>query len=53
MGELECWVVEGIATSELGATGLISYFNENLGFVKMDFINIDKSKLILEMRSSE
>jgi hypothetical protein len=53
IGDLECWVVEGVAQSEIGATGLISYFNEQYGFVKMDFINIDKSKVTMELISAE
>lgn len=45
---LECWIIEGKGTSELGNTRLRSYFNQTEGFVKMEYVNIDGSKLILE-----
>lgn len=50
LGTMECWVVEATATSEIGATGLIGYFNEKNGFVKLDYINIDKSRLTIEIK---
>ncbi len=50
IGEIECWVVQGTAISEIGATGLIGYFSEEKGFVKLDYINIDKSKLTIEIK---
>jgi hypothetical protein len=50
MGEMECWVVQGTATSPIGSTGLTAYYNEQNGFVKLDYINIDKSKLTIEIK---
>ena len=50
IGEMQCWIVQGTAVSEIGATGLIGYFNEEKGFVKLDYVNIDKSKLIVEIK---
>jgi len=50
IGELECWIVQGTATSSIGTTGLIAYYNEENGFVKLDYTNIDKSKLIMEIK---
>jgi hypothetical protein len=50
MGSMNCWVVQGTATSEIGATGLVAYFNEKNGFVKLDYINIDKSRLTMELK---
>jgi hypothetical protein len=49
IGDLECWVVKGTANSEIGKTELTAYFNEQNGFVKMDFVNIDNSKLGIEI----
>jgi hypothetical protein len=49
IGIQECWVVQGTAKSEIGVTGLIGYFNEKNGFVKLDYLNIDKSRLTLEI----
>lgn len=51
VGLVDCWVIEASATSEIGATGLVAYYNPQLGFIKMDFINIDKSKVHLELVS--
>jgi len=51
IGDLVCWVVQGTATSRIGSTGLVAYFHEEYGFVKLDYINIDKSKLIMEINA--
>jgi hypothetical protein len=50
IGEMDCWVVQGTATSSIGSTGLIGYYNEDNGFVKLDYINIDKSRLTIEIK---
>jgi hypothetical protein len=50
IGHMDCWVVKGTATSSIGSTGLIAYYNEKNGFVKLDYINIDKSKLTIEIK---
>jgi hypothetical protein len=50
IGPMDCWVVQGTATSEIGVTGLIAYFNEKNGFVKLDYLNIDKSRLTIEIK---
>jgi hypothetical protein len=52
IGEMNCWVVQCIATSSIGSTGLIAYYNEAYGFVKLDYINIDKSKLTIEIKET-
>jgi hypothetical protein len=49
IGDLDCWVVKGTANSKLVKTELTAYFNEQNGFVKMDFINVDNSKLVIEI----
>lgn len=51
IGILDCWVINGIATSSIGSTRLMAYYNEELGFVKLDYTNIDKSKLIINIKS--
>lgn len=48
-GELECFVVEGVGTSDLGQSTLTSYFNETFGFVKFDYLNIDNSRFIINL----
>jgi hypothetical protein len=53
VGSLECYVIESQAKSELGITKLISYFNEQYGFVKLDYTNIDNSKLEINLQGKE
>jgi hypothetical protein len=48
MGKLECYVIKGTATNPHGKGHLTSYFNEKYGFVKLDYTNIDGSKLIID-----
>jgi hypothetical protein len=50
IGEMDCWVVQSLATSSIGSTGLIAYYNEENGFVKLDYINIDKSRLTIQIK---
>jgi len=49
LGKMKCYVVQSSAKSELGTTYLTSYFNQTFGFVKLDYTNIDGSKIILEL----
>ncbi len=49
LGILDCFKIESTATSEIGETSLTSYFHEKYGFVKLNYINIDGSKTILEL----
>jgi hypothetical protein len=51
IGILKCWVINGIATSSIGSTRLMAYYSEELGFVKLDYTNIDKSKLVINIKS--
>jgi hypothetical protein len=53
LGVLKCFVVESEATSDLGTTKLTSYFNNEFGFIKLDYLNIDGSKLIFELKSMD
>jgi len=50
IGELDCWIVHSKATSDIGDTELTAYFNEDNGFVKFIYTNIDKSKLVIEIK---
>lgn len=45
IGNLDCFIVESEAISEIGKTELISYFNREYGFVRFEYTNIDNSKL--------
>ena len=53
MGDLECYIINATAKSRIGETGLISYFNHNFGFVKLEYTNIDGTKTILELEKVE
>lgn len=50
IGNLDCWAIKGVATSSIGSTQLLAYYNEELGFVKFAYVNIDQSKLIIAIR---
>jgi hypothetical protein len=49
LGTLLCWEVTAEAQSELGKTALLAYFNEEHGFVQLDYTNIDGSRLFMEL----
>jgi hypothetical protein len=53
LGALKCYVVESEATSALGSTKLVAYYNEQVGFVKLAYTNIDQSSLTLELQRVE
>jgi hypothetical protein len=46
-GKLDCLVSEGIGTSKIGNTYLKSYFNTKYGFVRLEYTNINSTKLIM------
>lgn len=48
-GKLECYEIQSKAVSELGTTSLKSWFNEEFGFVKLKYVNIDQSILTLTL----
>jgi hypothetical protein len=52
-GIRDCFKIEAQGSSELGNTKAIFWFNEKLGFVRMDFLNIDGSQIILNLDSIE
>ncbi len=49
IGLLHCYLVAGTCISQLGETKLIAFYNEQYGFVKMDFFNIDGSRIIMDV----
>jgi hypothetical protein len=53
LGNIECWVISSKAESKIGETKLKSYFNNQFGFVKLDYTNIDGSKTIIELEKME
>lgn len=49
LGVLKCTLIEASAFSTLGNTSLKIYYHQNYGFVKLEYINIDGSTIILEL----
>ena len=50
IGKINCWVVEAKATNRLGSTFLKSWFHPTEGFVKMEYINIDSSRIVFDKK---
>ena len=48
-GVLPCAVIESSAHSRIGKTKAVFYFNEQFGFVKCEYTNIDDSEIVLEL----
>ena len=48
-GTVNCLKIVATGTSELGKTYLVSYFNDTIGFVKHEYINIDGSRLNMSL----
>ncbi|MFD1467328.1 hypothetical protein ACFQ48_03750 [Hymenobacter caeli] len=49
LGNLPCHRVQGTGTSRLGTTALEAYFHPAYGFVRLNYCNIDGSRVQLEM----
>lgn len=49
LGSLLCYQISSHAESSLGRTELIAYFNEENGFIRLDYKNIDGSKVSMEL----
>ena len=49
IGEVECYEIKSTATSSIGATHLMAYFNEEIGFVKLKYTNIESTKTVLDL----
>jgi hypothetical protein len=48
-GALKCWVVTAKAINQFGEATLTSYFHEQYGFVRWDYINIDGIRLVVDL----
>jgi hypothetical protein len=53
IGKIECYEVTGVANSKLGTTKLVAYFSKKYGFVKLNYINIDGSKTVIDIEKIE
>jgi hypothetical protein len=49
LGDIPCYEIKSVAKSRIGTTSLTAYFNEKYGFVKLDYTNIDGSKIIFNL----
>jgi|GEM_PF-271479 len=48
-GLIECYKIKSTATSRIGKTTLMAYFSEKYGFVKLDYTNINNTKIVFDM----
>jgi len=49
LGDIECRIINAKGESELGETALKIYFNETYGFVRLEYVNIDKSRMNIQL----
>lgn len=49
-GEFDVFIVYSEASSRIGTTSLRSYYNEKVGFVKLEYVNIDSTELTIELK---
>lgn len=49
LGDLECRIINAKGESELGETALKIFFNETYGFVRLEYVNIDKSRMNIQL----
>ncbi|MCB0428518.1 MAG: hypothetical protein H6585_14755 [Flavobacteriales bacterium] len=49
IGKVRCAVTQSDANSPIGATSLRSYFNDKYGFVRLEFNNINHTRLVMEL----
>lgn len=50
LGQLECFEINSFGENSLGKTQLTAYFHEEYGFVQMNYLNIDGSKMIIVLK---
>lgn len=49
LGKIDCFIIKSTASSDIGKTKLTAYFNEDYGFIRLNYTNIDGSKTNLEL----
>lgn len=50
---IDCWIIKSVAKCQSGKSKLITLFNEDYGFVKMDYQNYENEKLVFELMDVE
>lgn len=51
--KIDCWIINSTAKCQLGKSKLTTYFNEEYGFVKMEYQNYENEKLVFELIKME
>lgn len=51
IGFMKCFIIDANAQSSVGETRLVAYYNEEYGFVKLNYTNIDGSYLVMDINS--
>ncbi len=52
-GEIECYEITALGYTDYGTTKLVSYFNTQYGFVKLDYTNINNTKITIELMETK
>lgn len=50
LGEMQCIKTESIAKSSIGQSILGTYYNQEMGFVKMEYQALEKYKIVFELK---
>lgn len=53
IGNMNCFKIESTCNNEIGETFLVSYFNVFVGFVQLEYLNIDGTKMIIKLQKIE
>jgi hypothetical protein len=53
LGKINCYIIQSEAISNIGTTKLISFYNEEFGFVKLNYTNIDGTQLNIDLVKKE
>ncbi len=51
--KIDCWVIKSVGKCSSGKSKLTTLFNEEYGFVKMEYQNYEKEKLVFELIKME
>ena len=51
--KIDCWVIKSVARCSSGKSKLTTLFNEEYGFVKMEYQNYENEKLVFELIKME
>jgi hypothetical protein len=46
----DCWIVRGIASNKVASTELLAHYCTQIGFIKYEYLNLDGSQLIINIK---